>query len=195
MPLEKLLASYGIRIGPDGTKQRIIEEPDPAIQTAGPSDTRSDVRSMEQLDSDATQKRRQSPRIRQQSKPDSEEAVHTAVKPEPAADDFIQPATPAPASPADAQMEKVTPLPLAHHVTSRQCSLVVGTHAKCRSSCSCRHLAGREQIMAACQCIHVSMQILLSRSYCKRSTSLRLTGRWRKRGGRVSVRGRGCQHR
>ena len=109
MPLDQLLAAYGFRIGPNGTKQRIDEKSDLAAQTARFRDPRLDAHTTEQLSRDAKQEQRHSPRTRQQPKPEQgEEAVQAAIKPEPAEEDFRHSATPAPTSPAGAQLEKVT---------------------------------------------------------------------------------------
>ncbi len=108
MPLDQLLAAYGYRVGPDGTKQRIAEDSVMTSQTAGPNDPRSATRPAEQLSLDAKQEQRHSPRTRQQPKPDPEEAVQAVIKPEPPEDGFHHPATSAGMSAADANLEKVT---------------------------------------------------------------------------------------
>ena len=120
MPLEQLLASYGFRIGPGGTKQRIVKEPEPAAQTVGPSDARSDGHGAEQLNGAAKQERRQSPRIRPEPKPEAEEAVRRAIKSEAAALTNGHPATinPEPASPAETQVQSLYDREAHHTLTT-----------------------------------------------------------------------------
>ncbi len=85
MPLDELLAAYGYRIGPDGTREQI---PDGTDASKGPADLGRSA-----MDCSAQQvktEQRQSPRTRQQTKPEVKSEAAFAVKSEPGAVDGRQ---------------------------------------------------------------------------------------------------------
>lgn len=105
MPLDQLLAAYGYKMGPDGTKVRLEDAADPASTTADHSGPGAPGRSADQPQVSVKAEQRQSPRTRLQLKPAVKLEAGTAVKTEPAAVISGHASTSSPASPAEAHKE------------------------------------------------------------------------------------------
>ena len=82
MPLDQLLAAYGYRIGPDGTKERIADGTDVSM---GPADHGHNAMECSAEQVQIKTEQRQSPRTRQQAKPEVKSEAAAAVKSEPGA--------------------------------------------------------------------------------------------------------------
>ena len=114
MPLDQLLAAYGYKIGPDGTRERIHDDDDPG-ETADGGGSSAIIRAEDQVHGVVKTEQRQSPRTRQQTKPELKVEAGAAVKSEPAAAGSRQMGPLTPASPAEAQ-EEVRQLLISQHM-------------------------------------------------------------------------------
>ncbi len=82
MPLDQLLAAYGYRIGPDGGRERV---PDGTDASQDPANRVYSARECSAEQVQIKTEQRQSPRTRQQTKPEMKSEAAVAVKSQPGA--------------------------------------------------------------------------------------------------------------